>query len=44
MEEQIQKQIPHWNEKAAEGWIAMSRLDVTRYFRVTAERIHRAHP
>ena len=36
-EEQIQKLIPHLDEMVAEGLIAISRVEVIRYFRATAK-------
>ncbi len=36
-EEQIQKLIPHLDEMVAEGLIAMSRVEVIRYFRASAK-------
>ena len=36
-EEQIQKLIPHLDEMVAEGLIAMSRVEVIRYFRANAK-------
>ena len=36
-EEQIQKLLPHLDEMVAEGLIAISRVEVIRYFRATAK-------
>ena len=36
-EEQIQKLIPHLDEMVAEGLIAISRVEVIRYFRAAAK-------